>query len=54
MNIGFAIAIVCVLIYQIIDAYSLDNDNQAKRNCRDFCKSKCGVSCNCEKGATNA
>ena len=53
MNIGLIIAIVGVLIYQIIDAYSIDNDNQDKRNCMDFCKSKCGVNCNCEKGATN-
>ena len=54
MNIGFVIVIAGVLICQIIDAYSMDSDNQSKRNCSDFCKSKCGVNCNCEKGANNA
>lgn len=54
MNIGFVIAIAGVLICQIIDAYSMDSDNQSKRNRSDFCKSKCGVNCNCEKGANNA
>ena len=50
MNIGLLIALVGVLICQIVDAYSPNDNNQSKRKCRDFCKLKCGVNCNCDEG----